>query len=88
MMLVLPWLAVLAAPFVRPFRLERLFWTWVIPVVPFVLMFDGIVSCLRTYSPAELAQLTAEVQTPAGGLPYHWRLAACAVRCRPSAYAT
>ncbi len=74
MMLVLPWLAVLAAPFVRPFRLERLFWTWVIPVAPFVLMFDGLVSCLRTYSLAELEQLTAEVQTPAGGLPYHWEI--------------
>lgn len=40
--------------FVKPFRWSRLFYTYVIPVIPFVLLFDGAVSCLRTYRPAEL----------------------------------
>lgn len=46
------------APFMRPFRWSRLFWTYVIPVAPFLMMFDGLISCLRTYSVTELCELT------------------------------
>jgi len=45
------------APFVRPFHRSRLFWTYVIPVVPLVLVLDGISSCMRTWSPVELREL-------------------------------
>jgi hypothetical protein len=48
----------LAAPFKRPLRWSRLLFTYLIPVVPAVLWFDGIVSCLRAYSPPELLELT------------------------------
>jgi hypothetical protein len=51
----------LVTPFLRPFRWSRLLWTYVIPIVPLVLWFDGIVSCLRVYSPPELAELTARL---------------------------
>ena len=34
-----------------------LFWTYVIPVVPFVLVFDGVVSCLRVRRKAEILKL-------------------------------
>jgi hypothetical protein len=47
----------LTAPFIRPFRASRLFWTYLIPVIPSVLFFDGIVSCLRAYSPRELSEM-------------------------------
>ena len=56
-----PFLALGLTPLIRPFRWSRLFWTYVIPVVPFVLWFDGIVSCLRTYSLAELRELVSGV---------------------------
>src|SRR5260370_207775 len=53
-----PWLA---DP-LRPRALGRagwkVVWTWLIPIVPVVLLFDGIVSCLRVYSPGELRELT------------------------------
>lgn len=52
-------LAGVAAPFIRPFRWDRLFWCWVVPVVPLVAVWDGVVSCLRTYTPAELRGLAA-----------------------------
>lgn len=74
MMLTLPWLAALVTPFVRPFRLDRLFWTWVIPLIPFVLCCDGIVSCLRTYSPSELHTLTTEVAQSTNSVPYCWEI--------------
>ena len=44
-------------PFLRPFRWDRLFWTFVVPLVPLVAVWDGVVSCLRTYTPAELRAL-------------------------------
>jgi hypothetical protein len=59
--LVVPVVALILAPFVRPFRWSRLLWTYLIPIVPFVLLFDGIVSCIRTYSPAELSELLEEL---------------------------
>jgi hypothetical protein len=55
-------------PWIRPFRWSRLLFTYALPIIPFVLLFDGIVSCLRTYQPQELRNLIAEL-TPA---EYHW----------------
>jgi hypothetical protein len=65
---LMPLAAIAFAPFVRPFRWSRLLWTYVLPVVPFVLLFDGIVSCLRAYSATELAELANGV----GVSGYRW----------------
>ena len=45
-------------PFTRPFRWSRLLWTYLIPILPLVGIHDAIVSCLRTYSPEDLRELT------------------------------
>ena len=55
-------------PFVRPFRWSRLFWTYIIPLVPLLAWFDATVSCLRTYTPAELRALAAAL----GATEYRW----------------
>lgn len=68
MMLASPLLVLLLTPFIRPFRLGRLFWTYVIPVVPLVVLWDGVVSALRTYTPAEMEALARSV-APDG---YRW----------------
>lgn len=60
--------ALATAPFVRPFRVSRLFWSYVLPVVPAVLFLDGILSCLRAYSPAELSELCEKISAPG----YKW----------------
>jgi flavin-dependent dehydrogenase len=65
-----PVAAVLVTPFMRPFRWSRLFWTYVIPVVPFVLLVDGILSCLRAYSTTELSQLVSSLS----GESYKWKI--------------
>jgi hypothetical protein len=70
LMLVLPLLALLTVPFMRPFRWSRLFWTYVLPAIPCVLCVDGIVSCLRTYSEDELHRLIAGLHAPA----YVWKV--------------
>lgn len=60
-------LAVTAVPFLgfwnalmaRPVRWKRIFWSCVVPVVPAILWIDGVLSCLRSYSLADLRELTA-----------------------------
>ncbi len=58
----------LVALFARPFRWSRFVFTYLVPLIPAVLLFDGIVSCLRTYRPAELRQMTQRL----GAANYHW----------------
>ncbi|MGA2457123.1 MAG: hypothetical protein ABSF85_06120 [Terriglobales bacterium] len=48
---------VVCTPWIRPFRWSRLLWTYLVPIIPLVLLFDGVVSCLRTYRPQELREL-------------------------------
>jgi hypothetical protein len=70
--LMFPWalMPFFFTPWIRPFRWSRLFWTYLIPVVPFVLLFDGIVSCLRSYRPEELREMVGKL-TAAG---YQWQI--------------
>src|SRR5579864_6621826 len=57
-------------PLIRPFRWSRLFCTYVIPIIPLVLLFDGVVSCLRTYRPQELGQITEKLTAT----DYQWEM--------------
>lgn len=63
--LLVPLLVWLMTPAIRPFRWSRLVWTYVIPVIPLVALFDGLVSCLRTWTPDELLDLATQV-APSG----------------------
>jgi hypothetical protein len=69
-LLFIPIAAWLFVPFRRPFRWSRLFWTYLIPIVPFVLLFDGLISCLRAYSPEELEAMTSGL----GDHGYRWEI--------------
>lgn len=69
-MLLAPLLVWLATPRLRPFKWSRLFFTYVLPAIPFAVCFDGIVSCFRTYSVEELRALTTSVED----LQYEWQL--------------
>lgn len=51
----------LKAPFVKPFKISRLIFTYLIPIIPFTLLWDGVVSCLRTYSLEEMNQLIRQL---------------------------
>jgi hypothetical protein len=60
----------LFVPFRRPFRWSRLLWTYLIPVIPFVLWFDGLISCLRAYSVGELHDMTSGLVSSG----YRWEI--------------
>lgn len=61
--LVLAWALMLTicTPWAHPFRWSRLLWTYLVPVIPLVLLVDGVVSCLRTYRPEELGGIVDEL---------------------------
>ena len=78
-------LAVLALmPLANPFRWRYLLVTYLVPLTPIIMLWDGIVSMLRVYSTGEMRELTAGMQAPdytwefghikvrgiQGGLPY------------------
>jgi hypothetical protein len=48
-------------PFFKPRSWQRFFWTYVIPVIPFFVAFDGAGSNLRAYAPDELLELVGQV---------------------------
>jgi hypothetical protein len=66
----MPVATICLVPFMRPFRIARLIWTYLVPVIPLVMWFDGVLSCLRAYSPAELQELAARV----GAHHYVWEI--------------
>jgi hypothetical protein len=71
--LLMPLAVWLATPFVRPFRWKRLLYTYLVPLVPLTCLWDGIVSQLRAYTPAELEALgpkDAGMTWRAGYLPF------------------
>jgi hypothetical protein len=67
-LLLTPLFVLVATPFIKPFRWRRLIWTYLLPLVPLTCWWDGLVSQLRAYEPAELEALTVGL---ASG--YRWR---------------
>lgn len=69
----------LNTPKIKPVTWERLVWTYLLPILPLVNAWDGIVSNLRTYTPHELWLLIHTIdhvsydweigQLPVVGLP-------------------
>jgi hypothetical protein len=62
-------MVLLTAPLIRPFRWERLLYTYLIPLVPLTCLWDGFVSMLRAYTPEELEDLAASF----GNVGYTWK---------------
>jgi hypothetical protein len=55
-------------PFLRPFGLGRLFFTYAVPVLPALIAYDGVISVLRSYEPDEMLAMTQDLSAP----DYHW----------------
>jgi hypothetical protein len=67
---VLPVAQLLLTPFFRPFRLSRLVFTYLLPLIPLTTIWDGVVSIFRMYPPADLLAL-AQRADPTGR--YRWQ---------------
>ncbi|MGB6248085.1 MAG: hypothetical protein WBF54_03170 [Terriglobales bacterium] len=69
-------------PWIRPFRWSRLLWTYLLPIIPFVLLFDGVVSCLRTYRPQEMIEIVDRLKAS----DYQWEAGELPTRYMPITY--
>ena len=61
-MLLSPISFLVTTPFIKPFSLLRLLFTYIIPIIPIIVLWDGVVSSLRTYSVDEMQQLIKSVE--------------------------
>jgi hypothetical protein len=70
-MIFSPISVLLTTPFIRPFDIGRIIFTYLIPLVPLFVMWDGIVSALRTYSVKEMEDLVSRVN---GHERFEWKI--------------
>jgi len=70
-MILIPVFVLIATPFVRPFSIGRLVFTYFIPLIPIFALWDGMVSVLRTYSIKEMNELVANVSNHES---YEWEI--------------
>lgn len=59
--ILVPFLVLGFMPFVRPFRWRHLLFTYLLPILPLLAFWDGLVSALRTYRPEELQHLVSDL---------------------------
>ena len=69
-MFLVPLMTLAAIPLLRPFRCGWLPLTYLVPVIPLFIFWDGIVSCLRCYTQDELREMTADL----GADDYGWEI--------------
>ena len=48
-------------PFIKPVRLSRFVFTYLLPIIPLCTIWDGVVSILRLYKPGDLQRMANEV---------------------------
>lgn len=70
-MIFSPVSVLLTTPFIRPFKIGRIIFTYFIPVVPLFVLWDGIVSSLRTYSVDEMKYLIKDLSNSE---TYNWQI--------------
>lgn len=66
--LVMPLVSMALTPYLRPVSAKRLALTYLLPVIPMLVTWDGMASHLRTYSAAELRELVQDLRAP----DYRW----------------
>lgn len=63
MLFIHPILFLLATPFLKPFRFSRLLFTYLIPIIPFCTIWDGIISITRLYTPEQFLSMAKKAST-------------------------
>ncbi len=79
-MLLVPLLVLIFTPMIRPLTPLRLLLTYVVPVAPLVIFWDGLVSALRTHQPDELRRMTDSLARDG----YTWEVGEAKARGKPA----
>jgi hypothetical protein len=69
MLLLSPLIMLLLTPLIRPFRPSRLLFTYLLPVLPLVSIWDGVAALFRLHTPEELEALAKSL----GRADYVWK---------------
>jgi hypothetical protein len=70
-LLFAPVIVLLLVPFLRPFRLVWIPLTYLVPIIPLFVLWDGMISCLRIYTEDELLEMASQAD-PEGS--FDWRV--------------
>jgi len=70
-MLLSPLNVLFMTPFIKPFKLRRIVFTYLIPILPILVCWDGFVSVLRTYSIKEMNTLISNLDNKDS---FEWKL--------------
>lgn len=70
-MLLSPLTLLFVTPFIKPFKIGRIIFTYFIPIIPICVLWDGLVSCLRTYSVQEMNSMVKSLQNFKG---FNWEI--------------
>ena len=74
-----PIVTLFVLPFLRPFRIAWIPFTYLVPIIPLFILWDGLVSCLRCYTVRELEEMTAGIQVDG----YSWEVGPLEVAGQP-----
>lgn len=66
--LLAPFPLLVVAPLMRPFRVSRLFWTYLVPAAPLTVLWDAMASCRKAYAPDEMLEIARAARAE-----YDWR---------------
>lgn len=77
--LLIPLMVLLIMPRVRPRRPVPLVLTYVPPIVPAAIWWDGVISTLRTYRAAEIREIIKSIEIP----EYRWEVSEERVKGSP-----
>ncbi|GAB3201729.1 hypothetical protein ABID22_001385 [Pontibacter aydingkolensis] len=64
-----PFVIIFVTLFIKPFKLSRILFTYLIPLIPIGILWDGTVSLLRIYPPKKLESLAKKT----AGSNYTWK---------------
>ncbi|MEZ4796094.1 MAG: hypothetical protein R2785_02885 [Flavobacteriaceae bacterium] len=62
MTVFVPLTVLLTAFFVMPFRISRIIFTYLIPILPIIIVIDGCIALLKLYNPTDLLELTSSLE--------------------------
>lgn len=60
-LLVAPLTCLYFTLFLKPFKLSRFIWTYLLPIIPILYTWDGLISNLRSYTKDEWLKMTKEL---------------------------
>ncbi|MEL7118179.1 MAG: hypothetical protein AAFO07_02025 [Bacteroidota bacterium] len=69
MTVFVPLSVLLTALFVKPFRISRVIFTYLIPILPIIIAVDGCIALLKLYNPSDLLELSSSINA----MNYEWK---------------